>query len=52
MNINGAAAYPSDSFKLKTGLKFDHFVKTLCQKVNKNVKAFSRVANFLQSSSK
>ena len=52
MEINGATVCPSASVKLlgitiDAGLKFDQHVKTLCQKVNKNVKAFSRVAKLL-----
>ena len=52
MEINGATVCPSASVKLlgiaiDAGLKFDQHVKTLCQKVNKNIKAFSRVANLL-----
>ena len=53
IEANGATLYPSDSDKLlgvtiiNAGLKFDQFVKTLCQKVYTNVKQFSRVANFL-----
>ena len=48
MKINGAAVCPSASVKLlgitiDAGLKFDQHVKTLYQKVNKNVKAFSRL---------
>ena len=30
---------------IDAGLKFDQHIKTLCEKVNKNLKAFSRVAN-------
>ena len=52
MEVNGATVCPSASVKLlgitiDAGLKFDQHVKTLCQKVNKNVKAFSRVAKLL-----
>ena len=52
MEINGAIVCPSTSVKLlgitiDAGLKFDQHVKTLCQKVNKNVTAFSRVAKLL-----
>ena len=52
MEINGATVCPSASVKLlgitiDAGLKFDQRVKTLCQKVSNNVKAFSRVAKLL-----
>ena len=52
MEINGATVCPSASVKLlgitiDAGLKFDQHVKTLCQKVNKSVTAFSRVAKLL-----
>ena len=52
MEINGATVCPSASVKLlgitiDAGLKFDQHVKSLCQKVNKNIKACSRVANLL-----
>ena len=52
MDINGATVCPSASVKLlditiDAGLKFDQHVKTLCQNVNKNVKAFSMVAKLL-----
>ena len=52
MEINGATVCPSASVKLvcitiDAGLRFDQHVKTLCQKVNKNVKVFSRVAKLL-----
>ena len=52
MEINRASVCPSASVKLlgiiiDAGLKFDQYVKTLCQKGNKNIKAFSRVAILL-----
>ena len=48
MEINGATICPTGNVQLlgitiNAGLKFDQHVKTLCHKVNKNVKAFSRV---------
>ena len=48
MEINGATVCPSASVKLlgitiDAGLNFDQHVKTLSQKVNKYIKAFSRV---------
>ena len=52
MDINGATVCPSASVTLlgitvDAALEFDQHIKTLCQKVNKNVKAFSRVAKLL-----
>ena len=52
MEINIAIVCASNSVKLlgitiDADLRFDHHVKTLCQKVNINVKAFSRVASLL-----
>ena len=52
MEMNGATVCPSASVKLlgitiDAGPKFDQHVKTLCQKVNQNIKAISRIANLL-----
>ena len=52
MEISKATVLPSANVKLlgitiDDGLRFDQHVKTLCQKVNRNVKAFTRVASLL-----